>query len=233
MNIKILVFRVIGNTESPFTTSIIDSQQQIEENIEWLPSLESNIEGLNQVFNTQLKRNATLFNKIYLDLGGNLDHNFHRTYVGYLKCFSIDELVMNQQGNDWDIKVQVVVAIDESNQYLGHIYLWESPHNPTMILIKGLRSRSDNLLIDKSNRISVSIGLLSTVIAYAETNGYKTISYIQPDEILEKPLMRLGFSKLVIDAHLCGNGIIKQDSEIVHVETMSCSILESMENKNE
>lgn len=108
-------------------------------------------------------------------IGKNIDYGDFNT-----KPYAI--ILLSNGGTSW-------------NEYLGHIYVWQSPVDPTIAVAIGIRGRVENTFIDKERRIqNISAYLLEGVRQFALKHKCTKIMIPKPLHTMSRILKSNGFT---------------------------------------
>lgn len=142
------------------------------------------------------------------------EEQVHNEYLGttstmpdlYAKDANAFEYVLNEHM----IELYAVVVVSDELQiygnYLGHVYTWISPFDPTLCFMMGIRSTGLMTFLraqDKGvNRMSSHI--LDGVIQFARNKNATKIAITDPIGMMVDISLRSGFEKTKIDVQLLG-----------------------------
>lgn len=147
----------------------------------WIVDLTN--ETLSQVLNAQMKYNQHLLNhwveqcQRSLVVGDPTSvpcEKLLQSMEAYQDLFSRDALAVSQ--DLFNVQTYAVVLLDRG-RYLGHIYAWQSPFDPKICLMMGIRKRPDAFLEPIA---PVSQVLLEGVRRFALIQGCQQIIAVLP-----------------------------------------------------
>lgn len=128
---------------------------------------------------------------------------FSKRTFSYGDLFQRDEEVFNQV--DWNVTTYAVVLL-LNGIYLGHIYTWVSPVDPSYCFAMGIRARVDQVFLPESFK-NVSHYLFEGVRKFAQSKGCQTIIVTFPMLTIIELLKRLGFSHVEINTNAMGKSL--------------------------
>jgi hypothetical protein len=140
------------------------------------------------------------------------DEKFKKQKYSYNEVYCRDEDAFNgsmrineTSVRPFNVDLYAVVAINE-NKYLGHVYSWISPVDPSMCFSLGIRNTLASLY-DNTIPSNITSILFEGVRQFAISKNASTISVDKPLPIAIRLLNRIGFRNVIIDGFLCGQSL--------------------------
>lgn len=136
---------------------------------------------------------------------------------GYMDVISRDSDIFNQR--NWNVITHAIVVLYKG-EYFGHIYVWISPTDPTIVCVQGIRNRVDSVFIKDSLR-DIAHYLFEGVRAFALANNCTTIIVVSPLPIMKRILRNWGFGAKTLTGQTIGKSVANiSNSPFVILSTM-------------